>query len=162
MSGQPVPAGTAARLPAGAYYVLAGRTQGSLNVWELSPGRAVTQLTRNRAGHGVDAFAASDAGIVLADKANGTDRLARWTGHGPAWLRHQRHGAPIQGNSPDIRGNGTVGYVTPPSGAGRHTDPEFVIWTQPSYTSAAAVIYRQRRPLDGPVFGPHGQIAIAC
>jgi hypothetical protein len=160
MSGQPVPAGTAARLPAGAYYVLAGRTLGSLNVWELSPGRAVTQLTRNRAGHGVDAFAASDAGIVLADKANGTDRLARWTGHGPAWLRHQRHGAPIQGNSPDIRGNGTVGYVTPPSGAGRHTDPEFVIWTQPSYTSAAADIYRQRRPLDGPVFGPHGQIAI--
>ena len=155
-----MPAGTAARLPAGAYYILAGRALGSLNVWELGPGQAVTKLTRNRAGHPIDALAASAAGIVLADKANGTDRLARWTAHGPAWLRHRRRGAPIQGSSPDIRGNGTVGYVTPPSGSGRHADAEFAIWTQPSYTSAAEVIYRQRRPLDGPVFGPHGQIAI--
>ncbi len=155
-----MPAGTAARLPAGAYYVLAGRSLGSQNVWELGPGQAITQLTHNRPGRGIDALAASDAGIIVADAANGTDRLARWTRRGASWLRHDRRGAPILGSSPDIRGDGTIGYVTPPSGSGRHRTTEFAIWTQPSFTSPAAVVYQQRRPLDGPVFGPHGQIAI--
>ncbi len=159
-SAGPVPPGTSARLPAGAFYVLAGRTLGSLNVWELGAGRAVTQLTHNRAGRGIDAFAASGAGIVLADAAGATDELARWTRHGPAWLRHRHHGPFIHGSSPDISGDGTVGYVTPPSGSGTHQNAEFAIWTQPSFISQATVVYRQRRPMDGPVFGPHGQIAI--
>ena len=64
-SAGPVPPGTSARLPAGAFYVLAGRTLGSLNVWELGAGRAVTQLTHNRAGRGIDAFAASGAECLL-------------------------------------------------------------------------------------------------
>ena len=159
-SSQPLPGGTAAKLPAGAYYLLAGRTLRGLNVWEVSPGRAVTQLTHNQPGRGIDALAASSAGIVLADAADGTDRLARWTRHGPAWLRHRHHGPYIHGSSPDIGGSGTVGYVTPPSGSGAHRDAQFSIWTQPSFTSRARIVYRQRRPLDGPVFGPHGQIAI--
>ncbi len=158
--GRPLPAGTAARLPAGAYYLLAGPGLGSLNVWEVGPGRTVTQVTHNRAGHGIDALAASDSGIVVADAAHGTDRLARWTRHGLSWLRHGRHGPPILGSSPDIRGNGTIGYVTPPSGSGAPRDADFAIWTQASFTGRATVVYRQRRPLDGPVFGPHGQIAI--
>jgi hypothetical protein len=160
MSGRPLPAGTAARLPAGAYYLLAGRTLGSLNVWEVGPGRAVAQLTHNRPGHGIDALAASAAGIIVADAADGFDRLARWTGHGLSWLRHDLRGPIIQGSSPDIRGNGTVGYVTPPTESGVHRVADFAIWTQPSFTSRATVVYRQRRPMDGPVFGPHGQIAI--
>ena len=159
-SSQPLPGGTAAKLPAGAYYLLAGRTLRGLNVWEVGPGRAVTQLTHNHPGRGIDALAASSAGIILADAADGTDRMARWTRHGPAWLRHRRHGPYIHGSSPDIGGNGTVGYVTPPSGSGAHRDAQFSIWTQPSFSSRARIVYRQRRPLDGPVFGPHGQIAI--
>jgi hypothetical protein len=158
--GRPLPAGTAAKLPAGAYYLLAGRTLGSLNVWEVVPGRAVTQLTHNPPGHGIDALAASAAGIIVANAADGTDRLARWTGHGLSWLRHHHQGPIIQGSSPDISGNGTIGYVTPPTESGAHRATDFAIWTQPSFTSRAAVVYRQRRPLDGPVFGPHGQIAI--
>ena len=160
LSARPLPGGTAGKLPDGVYYLLAGRTLGSLNVWEVRPGRAVTQLTRNSSGHGVDALAASDAGIVLADATDGTDRLARWTRHGPSWLRHHHQGPLIRGSSPDIQGNGTIGYVTPPSGSSADRNAEFSIWTQPSFTSQATVVYRQRRPLDGPVFGPHGQIAI--
>lgn len=159
-SARPLPAGTAGKLPAGTYYLLAGRSLRSLNVWEVGPGRALTQLTHNPSGHGIDAFAASAAGMVLADAAEGADRLARWTRHGLSWLRHSVGGAIIRGSSPDIRGNGTIGYVTPPSGSGAHHDPDFAIWTQPGFTSRATVVYRQRRPLDGPVFGPHGQIAI--
>jgi hypothetical protein len=158
--GRPLPAGTAARLPAGAYYLLAGPGLGSLNVWEVGPGPTMTQITHNRAGHGIDALAASESGIVVADAVHGTDRLARWTRHGLSWLRHGHRGALIPGSSPDIRGNGTIGYVTPPSGSGAHRDANFAIWTQPSFTGRATVVYRQRRPLDGPVFGPRGQIAI--
>ena len=119
-SARPLPAGTAGKLPAGTYYLLAGRSLRSLNVWEVGPGRALTQLTHNPSGHGIDAFAASAAGMVLADAAEGTDRLARWTRHGLSWLRHSVGGAIIRGSSPDIRGNGTIGYVTPPSGSGTH------------------------------------------
>jgi hypothetical protein len=157
---RPLLAGTAARLASGAYYLLAGRTLGSLNVWEVSRGRSVTQLTHNPAGHGIDSLAASGAGIVLACAAHGADRLGRWTRHGLSWLRHRQRGPLILGSSPDIRGNGTIGYVTPPSGSGTHRDLNFTIWTQPSFTGRASAVYRQRRPLDGPVFGPHGQIAI--
>ncbi|MGI8449318.1 MAG: hypothetical protein ACR2MP_19500 [Streptosporangiaceae bacterium] len=158
--GRPLPAGTAARLAAGAFYLLAGPGLGSLNVWEAGSGRSVIQVTHNRAGHGIDALAASDSGIIVADAAHGTDRLARWTRHGLSWLRHGRRGPLILGSSPDIRGNGTIGYVTPPSGSGAHRDANFAIWTQPSFTARATVVYRQRRPLDGPVFGPHGEIAV--
>ena len=160
VSARPVPAGTAAQLPAGAYYLLAGRSLGSLNVWQVGPGQAITQLTHDQAGHRIDALAASGAGIVLADAADGTDRLVRWTRHGPSWLRHGHHGQLIDGSSPDIRGNGTIGYVTPPGRSGTDRNAKFAIWTQPSFTSRATIVYRQRRPLDGPVFGPHGQIAI--
>ena len=159
-AGRPLPAATAARLPAGAYYLLAGPGLNSLNVWEVGPGRTMTQITHNRAGHGIDALAASESGIVVGDAGNGTDRLARWTRHGPSWLRHGQRGPLIAGSSPDIRGDGAIGYVTPPSGSGAHRDANFTIWTQPSFTGRATAVYRQRRPLDGPVFGPRGQIAI--
>ncbi len=160
VSARPLPAGTAGKLPAGAYYLLAGRSLSSLNAWEVSPGGAVTQLTHYPPGHGIDALAASGAGIIVGDAADGTDRLARWTRHGPSWLRHGHHGPLIHGSSPDISSHGTIGYVTPPTGSGTHQDADFAIWTQRSFTSRATVVYRQRRPLDGPVFGPHGQIAI--
>jgi hypothetical protein len=160
VSARPLPAGTAGNLPAGAYYLLAGRSLSSLNVWEVGPGGALTQLTHNPPGHGVDALAASSAGIIVGDATDGTDRLARWTRHGPSWLRHSYGGPLVEGSSPDISDHGTIGYVTPPTGSGAHQDPNFAIWTQPSFTSRATVVYRQRRPLDGPVFGPHGQIAI--
>ena len=160
ISARPLPAGTAANLPAGAYYLLAGRSLSSLNVWEVGPDGALTQLTHNPPGHGIDALAASGAGIIVGDAPDGTDRLARWTRHGLSWLRHSHRGPFIHGSSPGISGHGTIGYVTPPTGSGAHQDADFAIWTQPSFTSRATVVYRQRRPLDGPVFGPHGQIAI--
>jgi hypothetical protein len=160
VSDRPLPPGTAAKLPAGAYYLLAGRSLSSLNVWEAGPGGALTQLTHNPPGHGVDALAASDAGIIVGVATHGMGRLARWTRHGLSWLRHSYRGPLIQGSSPDISGHGTIGYVTPPTGSGTHRDANFAIWTQPSFISGATVIYRQRRPLDGPVFGPQSQIAI--
>jgi hypothetical protein len=160
MSTRPLPAGTAAKLLPGAYYLLTGRSLSSLNVWEVSPRGILTQLTHYPPGHGIDALAASDAGIIVGDAADGKGRLARWTRHGLSWLRHGRRGPLIQGSSPDISNHGTIGYVTPPSGSGAHRDANFAIWTQPSFTSRATVVYRSSRPLDGPVFGPNGQIAI--
>lgn len=160
VSARPLPAGTAGDLPAGAYYLLAGRSLSSLNVWEVGPGGALTQLTHDPPGHGVDALAASSAGIIVGDSADGTGRLARWTRHGPSWLRHSYRGPLVEGSSPDISAHGIIGYVTPPAGTGGHQDANFAIWTQPSFASRATLVYRQRRPMDGPVFGPRGQIAI--
>ena len=142
VSARPLPAGTAGKLPAGAYYLLAGRSLSSLNVWEVGPGGALTQLTHAPPGHGIDALAASDVGIIVGDAADGTDRLARWTRHGPLWLRHSYRGPLVQGSSPDISGHGTIGYVTPPAGSGAHRDANFVIWTPPSFTRTSTLLLR--------------------
>jgi hypothetical protein len=157
----PFLAATVRHLPSGAFYLLAGRDLATLNVWEITPGGQQKQLTHNKRGYGIDALAASPAGILLADAANGVDDLAMWTSHGPSWLH-----APndprllIRGSSPDIRGNGTIGYVTPPAKSGTGGSSYFAIWTQRSVNGRADLVYRQGRPLAGPAFGPGGQIAI--
>jgi len=161
-STPPLPASTARQLPNGAFYLLAGRDLGSLNVWEVTPDGQERLLTQGRPGYGIDGFAASRAGIILAEAAGGVDNLARLTSHGPAWLRpHGGGGAPLRGSSPDIRGNGTIGYVTPPGNAGGHGTPaDFAIWIRRSFTGPAGVLLRQPRALDGPVFGPGGGVAV--
>jgi len=158
---QPLAAATVRHLPPGAFYLLAGTDLASLNVWEVTPGGQEKQLTHNQRGYGIDALAASGAGIILADAANGVDDLARWTSHGPSWL-HLPHDprSLVRGSSPDIRGNGTIGYVTPPVRSATGGSSDFAIWTQRSFNGQAELVYRQYRPLDGPVFGPGGQIAI--
>jgi hypothetical protein len=158
---QPLPAATVHRLPSGAFYLLAGPTLASLNVWQVGPGGQEQQLTANQRGYGIDAFAASRAGLILAEAAHGVDHLARWTRHGPAWLRMPgTAGSLIRGSSPDIRDNGMIGYVTPPlpSGTGRSAD--FAIWIRSSFTGRGTIVHRQRQALAGPVFGPHDQIAV--
>ena len=157
----PLPASTARQLPDGAFYLLAGRDLGSLNVWEVTPDGRERRLTRGRPGCGIDGFAASRAGIILAEAAGGVDNLARLTSHGPAWLRpHGDGGALLRGSSPDIRGNGTIGYVTPPGKSDHGARAEFAIWIRHSFTEQAGILLRQRRALDGPVFGPDGRVAV--
>jgi hypothetical protein len=159
--GTPLPARTMHRMPAGAFYLLAGRNLASLNVWQVVPGGREQQVTGSRRGLGIDAFAASRAGLILADDAHGADSLARWTGHGSSWLREPgRRGALVRGSSPDISNGGMIGYVTPPKAYGHGRSAEFAIWIQPSFASRATLVHRQRQPLDGPVFGPDGQIAV--
>lgn len=158
--GAPLPAGTTRQLPSGTFYLLAGRDLRSLSIWEVAADGREQLLARGRPGYGIDAFAASRAGIVLAEAAGGVDHLARLTSHGPAWLHSVRdHGGMLHGSSPDIRGNGTIGYVTPP-GHHRGERAGFAIWIRRSFGGADGMLLHQRRALDGPVFGPGGRVAV--
>jgi hypothetical protein len=153
-AGRPLPAVTARGLPTGVFYLLAGPTLADLNVWQVSPDGHERRLTNDHRGYGIDGFAVSRAGLILA----GGDHLAWWTRHGPSWL-HSR-GTLIRGTSPDIRANGMIGYVTPPARSGTGRAGEFAIWVRRCCGGRGTVVHRQTRAVTGPVFGPHGQIAI--
>ncbi len=151
---QPVPASTRRNLPA-------GRGLASLSLWQLTGGGRERQLTHNRRDFGVDAFDASAGGIIVADGTSNGDDLARLTPRGPLLL-HKTGGqlALLRGSSPDIRNDGMIGYVTPPPSPGSRTGSYFEIWTRRSFSSQGSLLLRQRNPLAGPVFGPHGQVAV--
>jgi len=153
-AGQPLPTVTARRLPAGVFYLLAGPALADLNVWQVNRGGAQRRLTDSHRGYGITGFAVSRAGLILARG----DHLARWTRHGPAWLR--RGGSLIRGSSPDIRANGMLGYVTPPARSAAGRAAKFAIWVRRCCAGRGTVIHRQTRATAGPVFGPHGQIAV--
>ncbi len=158
---QPLPASTRRNLPAGVFYLLAGRGLTSLNLWQVTEGGRERQLTHNRRGSGIDAFDASAGGIILADGTSSGDQLARLTPQGPSLLRKTGGRlAWLRGSSPDIRNDGTIGYVTPPANPGRRTGNYFEIWTRRSFNGRGSVLLRQQHPLAGPVFGPHQQIAV--
>lgn len=159
-TAQPLPASTRRNLPAGVFYLLAGRGLASLNLWQVTAGGKERQLTHDRRGSGIDAFDASAAGIILADGTSSGDDLARLTTRGPSLLRKTGgHPALLRGSSPDIRDDGMIGYVTPPA-TGSRTGSYFEIWTRRSFSGRGSVLLRQPHPLAGPVFGPHGQIAV--
>ncbi len=83
----PLPLKTLHRLPAGVFYLLAGRPNAySANIWELTSSGQEVQLTHNRVGFGISWLSASRAGVVMADASNGVDELARLTAHGAQWL----------------------------------------------------------------------------
>jgi len=153
-AGRPLPPATARGLPSGVFYLLAGPTLADLNVWQIGPGGHQQRLTSNHRGYGIDGFAVSRAGLILA----GGDHLARWTPHGPSWLRSR--GALLRGSSPDIRANGMIGYVTPPARAGTGRAAEFAIWVRRCCPARGSAVRRQTRAVTGPVFGPHGQLAV--
>ena len=158
---QPLPAATRRDLPAGVFYLLAGTGLARLNVWQVTEGGRERQLTHNRRGFGIDAFDASSAGIVLADGSSSGDHLARLTPRGPLLLRQARGRlALLRGSSPDISNDGTIGYVSPPARPDSRTGGDFAIWTRPSFAGHSTVLLRQRHPLTGPVFGPHGLVAV--
>jgi hypothetical protein len=158
---QPLPASTRRNLPAGVFYLLAGRGLASLNLWQVTASGRERQLTHNRRGFGIDAFDASAAGIVLADGTSSGDDLARLTPPGPLLLRKTGDQPTLlRGSSPDIRDDGMIGYVTPPGQPGSGGGNYFVIWTRRSFDGRGTVLLKQRHPLAGPVFGPHGQIAV--
>jgi hypothetical protein len=157
----PLPASTRHNLPPGVFYLLAGRGLASLNLWQVTTDGRERQLTHNRRGSGIDAFDASAAGVILADGTSSGDDLARLTPQGPALLRKTGdQPALLRGSSPDIRDDGMIGYVTPPSQSGRRSGNYFEIWTRRSFSGRGTVLLKQRHPLAGPVFGPHGQIAV--
>lgn len=160
-AAQPLPAVTRRHLPAGVFYLLAGRGLASLNLWQVTESGRERQLTHNRRGFGVDAFDASAAGIILADGTSSGDDLARLTPQGPLLLRKTGDQPTLlRGSSPDIRDDGMIGYVTPPSQPGSGSGNYFVIWTRRSFDGHGTVLLEQRHPLAGPVFGPDGQIAV--
>ncbi len=160
-SAQPLPTSTRRGLPAGVFYLLAGRGLTSLNLWQVTAGGRERQLTRDRGGYGIDAFDASAGGIILADGTSNGDDLARLTPRGPLMLHKTGPGLGLlRGSSPDIRNDGTIGYVTPPAGPGSRAGSYFEIWTRRSFDGRGSLLLRQRHPLAGPVFGPHHQIAV--
>src|SRR5579859_7379916 len=123
--GPPVPAPTLRRLPAGIFYVLAGRPNiYSANIWEITRSGQQVQLTHNRVGYGVSWFSASRAGVVMADASNGADELARLTAHGAQWLPAGHTRQPeIGGQTPQIADDGEITYIVPPANYGpAHND----------------------------------------
>jgi hypothetical protein len=157
-AGGPLPAATMRRLPAGVFYLLAGPTLPSLNVWEVTAATGARQLTHNPLGYGISSFAASAAGIILADARHGIDNLARWRTNGAVWLHPAgQPQALIHGESPDISDAGDIAYETPPSPG--HSD--FRNWVQRGFRGHPRVVYRHRFDIGGPVFGPHGQIVLS-
>lgn len=160
-AAQPLPTSTRRGLPAGVFYLLAGRGLASLNLWQVTAGGRERQLTHDRRGFGIDAFDASAGGIILADGSSSGDDLARLTPRGPSMLHKTGAGlSPLRGSSPDIRNDGSIGYVTPPADPGSRTGSYFEIWTRRSFDGHGSILLRQRHPLAGPVFGPHQQIAV--
>lgn len=155
----PIPAATIRHLPRGVFYLLAGRRISNTNVWQIGPGGRETQLTHNPQGFGISAFAASRAGIILADARYGIDDLARWTRHGASWLRprHARKGF-IHGSVPDIGNDGRITYETMPVGVTKVQ--EFTIWARRSFTGGQKAVYKRRADPGNPVLGPRDQIAI--
>ena len=95
--------------------------------------------------------------VPITDAQGGVDNLARWTSHGPWWLRPADHPREqIHGASPDIRDDGAIVYETPP-GPG---DRDFAVWFQRGFSGTARIIYRRRIDVGNPLFGPHDQIAL--
>jgi len=158
---QPVPLGTLHRLPAGVFYVLAGRPNiYSANVWAITSSGREVQLTHNRVGFGISWMSASSAGIIMADASNGVDELARLTSRGAQWMPVGRTGQPqIHGQAPAIDDSGEITYSVPPSNSGpAHNDNS--VWVASSFSSPGRIIYKQAGDLAGEGFGPGGQIAI--
>jgi hypothetical protein len=161
VTGLPVPPATLNRLPAGVFYMLAGRPNVySANIWEVMPSGREVQLTHNRVGFGVSWFSASHIGIVMADASNGADELARLTAHGPQWLPAGYASQPeIGGQSPQISDDGTIAYVVSPSNSGpAHNDN--AVWLTPSFSARGRIVYKQSGELGGEGFGPGGQLAV--
>jgi hypothetical protein len=158
---QPVPAATLHRLPSGVFYLLAGSPNiYSANIWEVTRSGREVQLTHNRVGYGVSWFAASRAGIVMADASTGADELARLTARGPQWLPVGRARQPqIAGQAPQIDGNGEIAYMVPPANYGPAHD-DFAVWVTPSFSARGRIVYQQASGLGGEGFGPGGQIAV--
>lgn len=156
----PIPVATISHLRPGVYYLLAGTSLSDTNLWQIGPDGRETQLTHNPQGFGISAFAASRAGIILADARYGVDDLARWTRHGPSWLRprHTRKGF-IHGSVPDINNHGRITYETLPLGVSKGNQ-EFTIWARRSFGGGQQAVYKRRTDPGNPVFGPRDQIAI--
>jgi len=159
--GLPVPVETLNRLPAGVFYLLAGRQNiYSANIWEVTPAGREVQLTHNRVGLGVSWFSASPAGIVMADASNGADELAKLTAHGPQWLPVGQAREPeIGGQAPAIDPSGQITYVVPPANYGPAHN-YYAVWVAPSFLERGRILYKQRDTLVGEAFGPYGQIAV--
>jgi hypothetical protein len=156
--GEPLPAATMRRLPAGVFYLLAGPAPASLNVWEVTAATGARQLTHNPLGYGISSFAASAAGIILADARHGADNLARWGTHGAVWLHPAgQPQALIHGEGPGISDSGDIAYETPPAPG----DKYFQVWVQHGFTGRPRVVYRHRFDIGGPEFGPRGQIVVS-
>lgn len=157
----PVPPATLKRLPAGVFYMLAGRpNMYSANIWEVTSTAGEVQLTHNRASFGVSWFSASRAGIVMADASNGADELAKLTAHGPQWLPvgHARQ-PEIGGQAPAIAPDGEITYVVPPANYGPAHN-YFAVWVTSSFSERGRIIYKQPDTVVGESFGPQDQIAV--
>jgi hypothetical protein len=158
---QPIPVPQLKHLPPGAIYILGGMTASDSNLWQVASTGIEEKLTSNPRGFGIDSFAASQAGIVLADAQYGADQLARWTWHGPQWLRLPGHAKTyINGQEPGIRPDGQILYLLPPAEPGHHGDRDYTLWVKKSFAGPARMIYRQRTFPGVPIFGPRGQVAV--
>jgi hypothetical protein len=156
----PLQASAMRHLPPGVIYLLTGSAPPGLQLWAVSAAGGQQQLTHSPPGSGISDFGVSAAGIVLAGAQGGVDNLARWSGHGPVWFHPAGHpGAFVHGQAPDISGDGSIVYETPPPGAGG-PGKSFAFWTLRSFTGHPRLLYRHRFDPGDPVFGPHGQLAI--
>jgi hypothetical protein len=158
----PVTASSARHLPPGVFYFLGGPSTFNMNLWEVTRTGAEKELTHNSRGGPIHQFAASSAGIVLADGLyDEGDLLARLTSKGVVWLRPWRHPREyIGGQAPGISATGQILYMLPPAQPGAKGSKYFTYWIKRSFTGRARLIYRVKLFSGGPIFGPRGQVAI--
>jgi hypothetical protein len=149
----PIPLSVAKLFPAGVFYFQAGVNYASFNIWRMSPGGQEVRLTENIHNFGISAFAVSDAGIVMADAANGSDELARLTSEGTDYLKE---GA---GSGPYINASGEIAYQVSTYGkSGNVTGLDLMV--KKSFSGQARVLYRAKAVLMDTAWGPDDSIAV--
>jgi hypothetical protein len=138
------------------FYLLWGPVGPLENLWQVSRA-GERQLTHNPRGYEIDSSAASKAGIIVSDALHDEDLLARWTRHGPQWMRPWRgHGRYMHAAVWDMTADGQILY-TPLSEAVGAPIP---IVLEESFSGPVRVIYRQPGFAARAFFGPGGKIAL--
>jgi hypothetical protein len=155
----PMSPAMAKRLPAGTFYLLAGPTNISSNIWEVSSTGKETQLTHNGRNFGISNFGASTAGVVMGDGADGADVLAALTAKGPVELTDGG-----DGDGPAINAAGHISYIrTIFDKNGNTTYDELIV--RNSINGPGRVVYKIKVS-DGVAgmldnqWGPNGSIAV--
>ena len=152
-AGLPITRALARRLPAGVFYFLTGPNPTSYNIWEILNTGNEIGLTHNDPGYGISDFAASPAGIIMADAAGGYDKIARLTSSGAEFLKRN-----AQGSSPAISASGQIAYVGVYGSKGNAAGSELMV--KKSFNAPARVLTRQKIDITSEAWGPGQSLAI--
>jgi WD40 repeat protein len=146
--GSPLPTPTLRRLPPGIFYLTAGTSNTSFNLWSVTKSNEV-ERTHNKSGFGISGFAASSGGVVMDDAASGVDQLAELTSNGSRV-------SSLFYELGDIDPRGRILYIEV------HTRPttSFILGVEPRFGAPGTVVRQQPQPMLDAQWGPNGEIAL--